>query len=349
LGGTKRPQSFSHSALSLKKLIFLLAISLALPGAVAYAGFFSSLFDDIFTKANTEEKPITSQNMNLLASVAGAMPGQKEDIHDANTVDGSALLPDAGPLGGLAGVEESETEHGQISIYVVREGDSLSSIAKMFGVSVNTIIWANNMTRGQKLTIGETLVILPVTGVQYTIKKGDTLGSIAKKYGSDADEILSFNGIADGGLVVGDTIIIPDGEIVAVQPVTRPASSKLSGKTSTVYDNYYQAPLTGYRRTQGVHGHNGVDLASYMGAPVLSAAGGEVIVARQSGYNGGYGKYVVVRHSNGTQTLYAHLLSVTVSPGDVLMRGQQVGTLGNTGRSTGPHLHFEIRGAKNPF
>lgn len=327
-------------------------IFLVLPGAVAYAGFFS-FFNDIFVKANTQEKTINSQNIALLASVAGSDLAAKQSANDVNTVGDSAILPDAGPVGGLADVPDGTDNHGEISIYVVREGDSFSSIADMFDVSVNTIIWANNMSRGQKLTIGETLVILPITGIQHTVKKGDTLASIAKKYGSNVEEILSFNGIEEGALPIGEILIIPDGEIVAVQPTTRPASSKLGGTIAVTSSGYYRAPVANYRRTQGIHGHNGVDLGAYLGAPILSAAGGEVIIARSGcvsrGCNGGYGNYVVVKHSNGTQTLYAHLLSVTVSVGDVLMQGQQLGTLGNTGRSTGPHLHFEIRGAKNPF
>lgn len=348
----KRLHSLSQTPLSWTKLGFSMFIFLVLPGAVAYAGFFS-FFSDIFVKANTQEKTINSQNIALLAGVAGSDLGTKQPINDVNTVGGGAILPDAGPVGGLADVSDGTDNHGEISIYVVREGDSFSSIANMFDVSVNTIIWANNMSRGQKLTIGETLVILPVTGIQHTVKKGDTLASLAKKYSSDVDEILSFNGIEDGALAVGDTLIIPDGEIVAVQPTTRPASSKLGGTITITADGYYRAPLVNYRKTQGVHGHNGVDLGAYLGAPILSAAGGQVIIARSGcqsrGCNGGYGNYVVVKHSNGTQTLYAHLLSVTVSVGDVLMQGQQVGTLGNSGRSTGPHLHFEIRGARNPF
>ncbi len=325
---------------------------LILPGAVAYAGFFS-FFSDIFVKANTQEKIINSQNIALLAGVAGSDLAQKQSVNDVNTVGGSAILPDAGPGGGLADVPDGMNNHGEISIYVVREGDSLSSIASMFDVSVNTIIWANNMSRGQKLTIGETLVILPVTGIQHTVKKGDTLASLAKKYGSDVEEILSFNGIEEGALMIGNTLIIPDGEIVAVQPTTRPASTKLGGTILTAGAGYYKSPVASYRKTQGIHGHNGVDLGAYLGAPILAAAGGEVIIARSGcvsrGCNGGYGNYVVVKHGNGTQTLYAHLLTVTVSVGDVLVQGQQLGTMGNTGRSTGTHLHFEIRGAKNPF
>lgn len=322
-----------------------------LPGAVAYAGFFS-FWNEIFSKIETQEKQVTSQNVALLAAVGGPeLPRGGLAEYEVESTAG-ALVPQAGPSGGPANLEEGY-DHGQISIYVVRAGDSFSSIAQMFNVSVNTILWANDLPRGAKLQIGQTLVILPVSGVQHEVKKGDTISSIAKKYKADAEEIVRYNGLEEGAtLEVGSTLIVPDGEIPTPTAPTRtvPATSKFRNLSGPVYDNYYSPPLPGgYRKTQGLHGYNGVDLALYVNAPVFAAAGGEVIVARGSGYNGGYGKYVVIRHGNGTQTLYAHLNSVTVSVGEVVFSGQQIGTLGNTGRSTGPHLHFEVRGARNPF
>lgn len=338
------------NALLWKKLAFPVFLFVIFPGAVAYAGFFS-FFGEIFTKANTQEKLINSQNIVLLAAAAGPEFSPKNDYPEVNTVSGVALLADTGPVGGPADVQGDEYNHGQISIYVVREGDTFSGIAEMFNVSVNTILWANDIARGSKLQVGQTLVILPVSGVQYVVKKGDTVASIAKKYKGDADEIRHFNDLGeDATLSVGTTLIIPDGEITTPVVATRPATSKLRSAGGPVYDGYYAVPLpAGYRKTQGLHGYNGVDLALYRDAPVFAAAGGKVIVARGSGYNGGYGKYVVVAHSNGTQTLYGHLSSVSVSVGDVVFSGQHLGTLGNTGRSTGPHLHFEVRGARNPF
>jgi murein DD-endopeptidase MepM/ murein hydrolase activator NlpD len=108
-------------------------------------------------------------------------------------------------------------------------------------------------------------------------------------------------------------------------------------------------PVASGIRTQGIHGHNGVDLASSVGTPIYAAATGNVIISRVGGWNGGYGNYIVISHSNGTQTLYGHLNSISVNSGDNVVKGQFIGTMGNTGKSTGPHLHFEIRGARNPF
>ncbi len=321
---------------------------MVLPASVAYAGFFS-LFNDIFSKVSTEIKPINSQNVVLLAAAAGPDLG-KGTPGDVNTLDGGALLPDAGPSGGLADVSTDDYDHGQISIYIVRDGDSFSSIAKMFNVSVNTILWANNLPRGAKLTIGQTLVILPVSGVEHTVKKGDTIESISKKYHADPDEVRSYNGFTLGDtLDIGSVVIVPDGEMQTIATPTKPATSKLRGASGPSYDGYYQSPLASCRRSQGLHGYNGVDLTEFLGAPIMASAEGDVIVARQGGYNGGYGNYVVLQHANGTQTLYGHMLSTAVTVGMHVGQGTTIGYLGNTGRSTGPHLHFEVRGAKNPF
>ena len=108
-------------------------------------------------------------------------------------------------------------------------------------------------------------------------------------------------------------------------------------------------PIIGGIKTQGIHGHNGVDLASAYGSNIMASASGKVIIARSGGWNGGYGSYVVISHSNGTQTLYGHLSEVDVLPGDDVEQGQVIGKMGSTGKSTGTHLHFEIRGARNPF
>jgi murein DD-endopeptidase MepM/ murein hydrolase activator NlpD len=229
---------------------------------------------------------------------------------------------------------------------VVRVGDTLPAIAKMFDVSVNTIRWGNDL-KTDKLTPGDTLVILPISGVQHTVKSGDTLQSIAKQHKGDLNEILQYNNLNLGSkLSVGDVIIVPDGEAVAVVPTKKPVSN--TSKSSPTYSGYYMRPIVGGIKTQGVHGRNGVDLASLFGANILASASGEVIIAR-TGWNGGYGTYVVIKHSNGTQTLYAHMSSLSVKSGDRVSQGQIIGKMGSTGKSTGTHLHFEIRGARNPF
>ena len=108
-------------------------------------------------------------------------------------------------------------------------------------------------------------------------------------------------------------------------------------------------PLVGGRKTQGIHGNNGIDIGAPSGTSVVASASGRVILTRTSGYNGGYGLMIVIDHGNGVQTLYAHLKAVYINSGQTVTQGQVIGEVGNTGRSSGAHLHFEVRGAKNPF
>lgn len=113
---------------------------------------------------------------------------------------------------------------------------------------------------------------------------------------------------------------------------------------------YFSLPVPSAIRTQSIHGHNAVDLANKTGTPIFAAADGKVIVSKFDGkWNGGYGNYVVISHPNGMQTLYAHMSDVLVSVGDKVTQGQTIGKMGETGLATGPHLHFEVRGGKNPF
>lgn len=237
-----------------------------------------------------------------------------------------------------------------ISVYEVKKGDTLAAIAKLFNVSKNTIMWANNMS-SEKVTPGDTLVILPVTGIKHTVKKGDTLASVAKKYKAEVGDIAIYNGIAkDSALALGDVIIVPDGEITVSAPVTKP----VPGKKTTIYT---QAAPTGFLirpivtgiKTQGIHGHNAIDIGVAQGTPLLASANGKVLVTKMGGYNGGYGNMIIIAHAGNVQTVYAHLKEVYVTAGDIVVQGQIIGATGNTGNSTGPHLHFEVRGAKNPF
>jgi len=245
-------------------------------------------------------------------------------------------------------VDLGKSGTGQISVYVVRKGDTLSEIAEMFGVSANTILWANDI-KANSIKVGQELVILPISGVRHTVKSGDTLQSVAKKYKADLDDVLSYNGLATNAKIKpGDVVIIPDGVISASQISSTGVSSSKSSSFPT-YAGFYLKPIVGGKKSQGIHGNNGVDLANSVGTVVMAAADGTVIVSRKGGYNGGYGTYVVISHANGTQTLYAHMSANNVSVGEQVSQGQAIGAVGMTGKTTGPHLHFEVRGAKNPF
>ena len=287
--------------------------------------------------------------MALLEPLAGADPTASLGGGETTVVDGNALLPDSGPLGTMKDIKDLPSAD-QVSVYVVRAGDTLSQVGEMFQVSVNTIIWANDLPRATAIREGQVLVILPITGVRHTIVKGETLQTIAKKYQGDVSEIAQYNDLdSTSKLAVGEVIIIPDGEETLVAPTTGSQPRVVRGSGPS-YQGYYIRPIGGGRRTQGLHGYNGVDLSTgIVGTPILASAAGTVIVSKESGWNGGYGKYIVIQHSNNTQTLYAHNNDNIVARGQTVVQGQVIGYIGSTGRSTGPHIHFEIRGAKNPF
>ena len=331
----------------------------------AKASIFSNLFgNDVLasTDSSTQNSAgINSQNIELLQSnVSGATIIQ--DKNDANGIDktkdvsivsDNALLPAASSAGVLNGTDE-EGASSDISVYVVRPKDDIKTIAQMFKVSVNTIYWANDMKKGDKLVVGDTLIILPIDGVQVTVAKGNTLQSLAKKYNiGDPTDIALYNGIPeDTKLTIGDELIIPNG-IVNDEGGNTPIKNSNKG-SKKYYDTnlakttgYFMNPVPGATLTQGLHDGYAVDLAISKGTPIFAAAAGTVIFAK-AGWNGAYGNLVIINHSNGTETLYAHQSRIATHVGDDVSQGEVIGYVGSTGHSTGPHLHFEVRHAQNP-
>ena len=310
---------------------------------------------------------VHDSSIDLLEAATNSDPNPAKGRGGIATTGGSALIAYTGPDGTIADIDRNSSS-GRISTYTVREGDSLSAIADMFDVSVNTILWANNLSKGA-ITPGTTLVILPVSGVRHSVERGETLSTLAKKYGSDADEIASYNGLdTDAGLTAGSTVIIPGGELAAAPAPKAKAKAKAktstasavrtggsmgsvlpTGDTSNAASSGFTNPAPAGRLSQGIHGWNGVDIAAPSGSPIYAAAAGTVIISRIGGWNGGYGNYVVIDHGNNVQTLYAHMNADNVSVGQSVSRGTPIGTVGKTGQATGFHLHFEVRGAKNPF
>lgn len=302
------------------------------------------------TKAAGTASPILhDEGLPLLKAAINIDPRPNKSSTSIAVTDGTALLPNAGPEGSVQ--KEGGSNNGQISLYVVREGDSLSYIAEMFDVSVNTILWANDIASAKSIQPGDTLFILPVSGVKHIVQKGETLAGIVKKYNSDLEDVASYNRISSSAAVsVGTEIIIPGGELAPKKIASSTGiSAKVSSAPLPALSGFFGNPIAGGRITQGIHGYNGIDVGAPSGTAIYAAASGTVLTARASGYNGGYGSYVVIDHGNGTQTLYAHMSSVSAVAGTTVEKGATIGRVGNTGRSTGFHLHFEVRGAKNPL
>jgi len=331
---------------------------------MADAGFFSDLTTTVFG-GQAQANEITVQNdSNLQNIVLLATNSPNPDIKNAE-VQIDPIIEQSGSFiynDGLSetddstlGLEKSPLSD-QISIYTVKEGDTLSEIADTFDISTNTIRWENNIS-GQKISIGQKLNILPMTGVKHIVKKGDTIGKIADKYEADSEDILIFNGIGkDDTLKQGDIVFVPNGIIKPVVSVqSSPGSGKILVSNIKVDAGYYIRPVSGpitspYGSRHGSF-HPGVDIGNSRGTPIMAAASG-VVVASVNGCvegkrkcGGGYGNHIDIAHPNGTMTRYGHLKMSEVSVGQSVTQGEQIGLLGSTGSSTGPHLHFEIRNA----
>lgn len=243
-------------------------------------------------------------------------------------------------------------ERQAIVHYLVQNGDTVSSIARRFGLSVNTILWSNNLSAYSLIRPGDELIILPYNGITYTVKSGDTISKISARYEIDGEKITAANGIGDS-LKIGQQLIIPGGkkitERVAASTPRNTYTSGLSAiknliKSPTVKSTGAKMawPTSGNRLTQYFSWrHNGVDIANKVGTPIYAAEAGIVEIAA-GGWNGGYGNTILINHGGGKKTRYGHLSKLFVGVGDEVERGENIGTMGSTGRSTGSHLHFEV-------
>ncbi len=235
--------------------------------------------------------------------------------------------------------------------YTVQNGDAVSTIARRFGITVNTILWSNNLNSFSLIRPGDSLAILPTSGILYTVKSGDTITKVAAKYGVDVQKVLSANNIS-AGLKAGQKIILPGAKKLSEQSSLVARTQSKSGLS--VISNLIKAPAVkagggkmawptgGYRITQYFSWrHNGVDIGNKVGTPIYAADDGVVEIS-QGGYNGGYGNTIVINHGGGYKTRYGHASKLFVKVGDVVEKGENIAAMGSTGRSTGSHLHFEV-------
>ncbi|OGL59994.1 hypothetical protein A3H10_02355 [Candidatus Uhrbacteria bacterium RIFCSPLOWO2_12_FULL_46_10] len=244
----------------------------------------------------------------------------------------------------LPTTEESIAPRQNIEEYIVKEGDTLAGIAVKFHLQLNTILLTNNLSARSLIRPGQKLIILPVDGLLHTVKKGESLGSIAKKYQVTAENILSFNRLPTAkSVLAGQTLIVPGGKPVptaVTQPRSRVAANVPPNAPIINTGTKLLWPGSGRRITQYfTWRHSGIDIGLAKGSPIYAAETGVVIESR---WNGGYGNMVLIRHDNGLITRYGHNSRNLVVPGERVKRGQTIALVGSTGRSTGPHIHFEV-------
>ncbi len=242
--------------------------------------------------------------------------------------------------------------------YKVQEGDTVSTIAEKFGVSEDTIRWQNDLVSKDSIKIGDTLEVLPVTGVSYKVAKGDTVNSIAKKFSGGGAAAETIQGVAQGildfpfntfandetyELAIGQTVIVPNGvkqSDVLWSPIASVVTRTTPNAGSVTATGQFVWPTQGVITQNFAWYHPGVDIANNAAPAVLAADAGTVVY---SGWDpSGYGNKVMISHGNGYTTLYGHLQKIYVVSGQTVARGNAIGQMGSTGRSTGTHLHFEI-------
>lgn len=259
-------------------------------------------------------------------------------------------------LGALIEGYETQDVQKVVVEYVVAEGDSLWSIASKFGISLNTVLWANNLNKNSNISIGQTLVIPPVSGTIHQVKSGDTISDIAQKYKAKTEDIIAFNGLSNqDDISIGDILIVPDGVIAAPEIKAAPVWVPLAS-------SYFICPIAyPCRITQGLHWYNAVDFShGQCGEPIFAAAGGTVLKVKLTSSTsrwifGGAGNAISILHPNGAVTSYGHIASSFVNPGDTVSQGQIIAIMGGqpgtpgAGMSTGCHVHFGVSGARNPF
>jgi murein DD-endopeptidase MepM/ murein hydrolase activator NlpD len=258
----------------------------------------------------------------------------------AATEEGLALVRAAVPITLIP-----ERQRIDVITHTVKSGDTLYGIAQKYKLSAETLMFANGLeTNPDLLRLGQQLTILPTNGILHTVKKGDTLEKLAKTYKVNTSSIINspLNDLdqRNPAIAVGQKLFVPGGykaipiKSVQVYKGPIPAGAK-RGSGRFVW------PTAGYV-TQGYKRyHLALDIARAVGTPVKAADNGYVVAAGWS--NDGYGNNIVIDHGNGYQTQYAHLNRIYVKVGQAVGKGTEIGQMGSTGRSTGPHLHFEVR------
>ncbi|MFP3090586.1 M23 family metallopeptidase [Treponema sp. TIM-1] len=252
----------------------------------------------------------------------------------------SEIMDPALPADTVFGIPEpkefSKPQMLLYTAYTVKSGDTISDLARNFGLNQDTLISYNNVKQSRLLQIGQVLKIPNQDGVLHMVKKGDTLAALAEKYQTDAGTIQTVNELFSENIIVGSRVFIPGARLdwMDLQEINGDLFMwPVYGYLTSPY-GYRSSPFTGARQF-----HSGIDIGAAKGTPIRAAMGGRVIAVS---YDDSYGNYVVITHHGGYRTLYGHMNVARVKPGVYVAAGERIGDVGSTGRSTGPHLHFTV-------
>ena len=224
------------------------------------------------------------------------------------------------------------------AFYRIQKGENISAVAQKFGLSLSTVLSLNSFDNAHSVAPGQRILLASQSGIIYNAKKTENIEEIAKLYGISSDEIISVNSLNSEQVSGGTTLFLP--------------GANLSAKAMADILGYlFMIPVKKFRFTSsfgmrrhpfglGRRLHAGVDMAAPIGTAVHAAREGKVVFA---GSSGNYGLMIRIQHNNGFSTVYAHLSRIRIQEGTWVGANQRIGDVGNTGRSTGPHLHFEVR------
>lgn len=284
---------------------------------------------------------ITALGVMIAPLIAQEFPGKSIDPWSISAAPAvlSASTDDPG-----IDTQISSKVRDSIIEYTVQDGDTVTTIASKFGVSTDTVRWENDLS-GDKIKVGATLKILPVTGVAHVVAKGDTVYSIAKRYDADPQAIVdfpfnSFTNDETFELAIGQTVFVPDGVMPTAIAATPRARQMTPDAGTVTASGQFVWPTQGTITQRFSWYHPGIDIANDAEPLDVAADSGRVLYAGWD--TSGYGNMILIDHGNGFETRYAHLSQFMVVSGQTVQRGQVIGKMGSTGHSTGPHTHFEI-------
>jgi len=223
------------------------------------------------------------------------------------------------------------------SSHTVKSGENISSLAINFGLNQDTIISSNKITNTRLLQIGKVLKIPNQDGILHTVKSGDTLSAISERYKAESDAIRVANELFSDKIVPGTDLFIPGAKLdwTRLQEINGDLFIWPVNGAITSFYGWRRDPFSRNRR----HFHSGIDIRGSTGTPVRAAMAGRISAV---GYDNIFGNYVIINHHSGYRTLYGHLNVIRTRTGAYVSQGERIGDVGNTGQSTGAHLHFTV-------
>lgn len=359
---------FFKSYIIKASFFLLILIPIASMPTQANAGFFSDLVSGVLGKSQsaqadqTETTPTDTTNSVIYNSQTIPLPEssinpdiKNRDTQNVAIVEDEGLLSNNGSLGPATDLEKYASS-AKISTYKVKKGDTLEGIAKKFKISKSTLLYSNaDLKEKDLLKIGQVLVIILVndqTIKANTDKIADNSSKDNNKDTSNSDNTNTFSINTDLPSPLSQPVVQqPTDQLQTTTPDTTNPPTQAGQPTGTIAGGYiWPFPEGVGRVSQGLHADQAYDFAAPKGTPIYAVESGTVLIAHPTGYNGGYGLYVVINFDDGRQAIFGHMSKVVAKASDVVKQGDIIGYVGSTGHSTGPHVHIGFHGTlANPY